>query len=363
MSYLYNIPSLPLSGDASLATQVPTGTGATARTMRARFGDVIWAADFGVTANGSTNDTTAWGNAFTAATGSGKYIVMAPAGVSIISSITIPTGVTLVGAAPTNSYLGGTVTTLLGSVLKKTSGTSAAITMSATSVASDNRGGGLANIALIGDGTHDGVLCAAAIPFIFDRCIFTSCNSAINGQYATIFVANCTFSYNSLGIWNVTDSRITHSGFNGNTNGIQLDSGANDNIISHCKIEFNSGNGIQVDTTEDNVISANIVDSNGASNIRWTNNRNGVINGNIMRNFADQVTMSGNHLYLSGNTETAVSGNSTKFDATTGTTPVNAVGGGANTSIIMIGNSWRGHSGSTAINASVTGLTTTGNLT
>jgi len=89
----------------------------------------------------------------------------------------------------------------------------------------------------------------------------------------------------------------------------------------------------------------------------------GVIVGNIMRNLADSVTMSGNHLFLSGNTDTVVSGNSTKFDATTGTTPVNAVGGGANTSVIMMGNAWRGHSGSTAINAGVTGLTTTGNLT
>lgn len=362
MSYLYNASSVPVSGDISLATSIPTGTGATARTLRAHFTDMIFAADYGVQANGTTDDTTAWTNAFNAAAGSNKYIVMAPPGVSVISSITIPVGITLMGS-PTNSYQGNSVTTLLGSVLKKTSGTSPAITMSASTVGNDNRGCGMSNIALIGDGTHDGVLVAAAIPFFFNHCHFTGCNSAINGQYGTIFVDHCTFAYNTLGIWNTTDSRITNCGFNGNTNAIQFDSGANDNIVSHNKIEFNTGNGIQVDTTEDNVLSCNVIDSNTASNIRWTNNRNGVINGNVLRNFADFVTMTGNHLFLSGNTDTVVVGNSTKFDATTGTTPVNAVGGGANTSVIMVGNTWRGHSGSTAINASVTGLTTTGNLT
>jgi hypothetical protein len=221
----------------------------------------------------------------------------------------------------------------------------------------------MVDMAIIGDSTHHGVTLALGIPFYFRDCVFTQCNAGIEGNtfasggFPTAVIEGCVFAANTLGVWNVGDSRIQNCFINGNSShGIQLDSGAQDNIITHNKIEFNGGNGVVADSTEDNVISNNIIDSNGASNIRWTNNRNGVICGNTIRNFADQVTMSGNHLFLSGNTDTAVIGNSTKFGATTGTTPVNAVGGGANTSVIMFGNSWRGHSGSTAINASVTGL-------
>ena len=183
--------------------------------MRARFGDVIWATDFGVLANGSSNDTAAWGNAFTAATGTGKYIVMAPAGVSIITTITIPTGVTVMGVARTNSYLGAAPTTLLGTVFKSTGASNSAILTSTATVSLDDRGTGLINCSLIGDGTHHGCTLANGIPFYFYGCTFTHCNAGIEGNttnvgagFATIFVDNCSFAYNTIGVWNVGDSRI-----------------------------------------------------------------------------------------------------------------------------------------------------------
>src|SRR5882672_6874764 len=200
MSYLYNVNNQPVTGDISTATTIPTGTGATARSLRAHFGDVIYAADFGVLANNSTDDTAAWANAFSAATGTTKYTVIAPAGVSLISTITIPTGVTLRGAARNNSYVfTSTPTTLLGSVLKKTSGSNSAILTSTSTVGSnDDRGTGMVDMAVIGDGTHHGVTLALGIPFYFTNCTFTGCNAAIEGNttasggFATAVIDGCS---------------------------------------------------------------------------------------------------------------------------------------------------------------------------
>lgn len=356
MSYLYNVNSLPVGGDLSTGTVIPTGTGATSRTLRARIGDVIYAADFGVQANGSSDDTTAWTNAFNAAVGTTKYVVMAPAGVSIISTITIPVGVTLVGVAPPCSYPHASpITTALGSVLKKTSGSNSAVLTAASNGAQENRGCGMMNMTLIGDGTHHGVTLGLGIPFHFRNCVFINCNAAIEGNtnasggFPSPFVQNCQFALNAIGIWNVGDARIEGCGFNGNsTNGMQFDAGAQDNIISGCRIEFNQ-QGMQVGACEDMMICHNEFDSNTSNGLVMNGALSSVISSNIFR--SQTSSMTGTHLSLTGCTDVTVIGNTTRMWAGQ-TSPTFSVVLATNNSVVMFGNSWRGHTGSTAVSGS-----------
>ena len=101
--------------DASLVQYTPLGTGAVARSAASRFQEVISVKDFGATADGVTNDATAFTNAATAA---GTRDVFVPGGSYAITG-------TVTGNFYTDStvtIVGGTVNTInrIGSTLSTT---------------------------------------------------------------------------------------------------------------------------------------------------------------------------------------------------------------------------------------------------
>lgn len=101
--------------DASLVQYTPLGSGATARSAASRFQEVISVKDFGATADGVTNDATAFTNAATAA---GTRDVFVPGGSYAITG-------TVTGNFYTDStvtIVGGTVNTInrIGSTLSTT---------------------------------------------------------------------------------------------------------------------------------------------------------------------------------------------------------------------------------------------------
>ena len=101
--------------DASLVQYTPIGSGATARSAASRFQEVISVKDFGATADGVTNDATAFTNAATAA---GTRDVFVPGGSYAITG-------TVTGNFYTDStvtIVGGTVNTInrIGSTLSTT---------------------------------------------------------------------------------------------------------------------------------------------------------------------------------------------------------------------------------------------------
>ena len=101
--------------DASLVQYTPLGTGAVARSAATRFQEVISVKDFGATADGVTNDATAFTNAVTAA---GTRDVFVPGGSYAITG-------TVTGnfySDSTVTIVGGTVNTInrIGSTLSTT---------------------------------------------------------------------------------------------------------------------------------------------------------------------------------------------------------------------------------------------------
>lgn len=95
----------------------------------------------GAVANGVTDDTAAWAAALNAAGLSGG-IVVAPNGVSVVSGITIPANVMVIGynaesygasASGELAYSAGNGSTVNGSVIQATSGATIIITMAAYS--------------------------------------------------------------------------------------------------------------------------------------------------------------------------------------------------------------------------------------
>lgn len=84
-------------GDATSVSFIQSGTGAVTRTAQAKMRDVICVLDFGATGDGSTDDTTAFSNALTAASGKALYVPDPSTGYRITSTLTVPDNTTIYG--------------------------------------------------------------------------------------------------------------------------------------------------------------------------------------------------------------------------------------------------------------------------
>jgi hypothetical protein len=90
------------AGIAGLLPQANVGAitatgGTTARTLAARFADVLTPYDFGAVGNGTTDDTTAFQTAMNAAATAGALLNLPPGTYRIRSQLTIPSGLTMSG--------------------------------------------------------------------------------------------------------------------------------------------------------------------------------------------------------------------------------------------------------------------------
>lgn len=139
-----------------------------------------------------------------------------------------------------------------------------------------------------------------------ENCVICYFNNAVACNYqGPSIITNCNFHHNaSHAITNPVDSRITNCTINDNNgNGINLQAGANDNIISDNKIEWNSGYGISAYNANHLVITNNIFDRNGKSGLYIGGNqtRTSVFTGNVLRrNGASSSSYDASNIQING---------------------------------------------------------------
>ena len=95
-SFLNFLVTLALSTGASLIGWIQAGTGSVLRSIQDKLRDTVNAKDFGVTANGVTDDTTALA-AFSTYIGINRYNGQLPPGTIVCSAFNVPAGVTVRG--------------------------------------------------------------------------------------------------------------------------------------------------------------------------------------------------------------------------------------------------------------------------
>jgi hypothetical protein len=349
---------------------------------------ILLASTYGVVANGTTDDTAAWGRAFAAAT-TGQ-IVFAPPGVSVISSITIPGGVTLMGCHTPGYYVYNGAPTIMnvGSVLQQSSGTTGASAVIMSGVKASNANGvtqtagaGIKNMGVHANGSNSAIQVGNNTtqgPCYIDNCSITGGTigidavtvNSLGGGYGWYVVSNCSIGGNTVGIKDGVDSRILNCFINGNgSHGIMLESGASDITIAHCKIEWNSGNGIYTTANDGNTITGCNFDANSLANISATNQANLAITGCVFRRGGAAQANNGSindcQIYISGNDKTTISGCTTRALANGGNPlPSYALAGGSNTAVVLVGNALTGrYTGYLNPTYTPTGLITTGNAT
>lgn len=134
-------------------------------------------------------------------------------------------------------------------------------------------------------------------------------------NYKTIYLRNCHITGCKNGASNPVDSRITYCTINANDeNGITLNQGANDNIISNNKIEWNNGYGVSVYNATHNIIDSNIFDRNGKAGVSVggsSSTRNIVSNNMLRRNGALSSGNSQTNLEFTATKNINVTGNMT----------------------------------------------------
>lgn len=96
------IATLAGATGSSLVGYTPSGTGAVTTTVQAKLRQNLSVKDFGATGDGTTDDTTAFQNALTAAAGKSLYV---PNGTYLCTGLTIYSGTNLYGDSPTTSII------------------------------------------------------------------------------------------------------------------------------------------------------------------------------------------------------------------------------------------------------------------
>ena len=96
------IASLSGANGSSLVGYTPSGTGAVTTTVQAKLRQTLSVKDFGATGDGTTDDTTAFQNALTAAAGKSLYV---PNGTYLCTGLTIYSGTNMYGDSPTTSII------------------------------------------------------------------------------------------------------------------------------------------------------------------------------------------------------------------------------------------------------------------
>jgi hypothetical protein len=203
--------------------------------------------------------------------------------VSIVSSITIPSNVGIIGRSVESfnnaSNLGSPT---LGSVIKGTGVTGPTITMNSFSQ--------LYNIQVNGNNTVDAINVAAGYATIQDASIFGGLNG-INGGAANLGlnnnISNCTIHENAAcGITQVIQSRIENCNINNNvTAGIFNGNNNNQNIIVGNRFSFNGTYAIQMFATSGcygHTICGNVIDASGNNNIQLTGVHTSTVSGNVL---------------------------------------------------------------------------------
>lgn len=315
--------------------------------------NIVYAARYGVKADGTTDDTSAWGTAFS--TVSNGSLVIAPVGISIVSSITTPPGVTLMG---TNArpYTGATTN---GSVIKSTAtaGSTPVISMSAYST--------LVGLTVIGPGTdgYGNGTTRACVQWASNSCAMqdvtlTNGWNGLDANYQSVGSARfCNFQQCHTGLANPVDSHFIGNQFSSNGTGVYLSPGANHNHFTGNRFEFSAGHnvsiaGISTGKTGENTFTCNTFDRAGYNAVQMSYARHTTFVGNIFERSGANATANTNndaHVEMDNCTTIVFSGNTSlaaQSDSATGPfSPSWGVwDGGSNSNCLIKNNIWVYHS-------------------
>lgn len=187
--------SLAAASGSSLIGYSPSGAGAVTTTVQAKLRQTISVKDFGATGDGTTDDTVAFQNALTAATGKTLYV---PAGTYICTGLTIYSGTHLYGDSPATSIIKAKSTLGATTPLLKNpnqSGTAYVYTDSGISISNikfdgNNLGPRTAELVSFGkvqdlnitncyvyNVQYIGIAVAGCLAVSVNQCLFTECGS------------------------------------------------------------------------------------------------------------------------------------------------------------------------------------------
>jgi len=287
---------------APLYTTIATVTGPTTATLTAKAVTGVTGADFCY----GTDDTTAWENAFAAASAAGGATVLAPVGVSIVSALTTPVGINLFGS-PCNTYDGDLYG---GSILRRLDPTLT------TPVVKLGFGSTTYGMSVWGANNADGLNSAFSLLdggfAVLDRCNMYLCSIGIDCQYRQVVATRCNIHECGGGITQPVDSRILNNYINGNSGaGIYCGTGANDNTISNNKIEWNGGQNILLYGCVNLDVTGNTLDRSGLAGIEMVGVGNSDISHNVIRRsgrFAEGNAAEDCHMKIQGCTNCTITG-------------------------------------------------------
>lgn len=294
---------------------------------------LIYAGDpqYGVKADGITDDTNAWGNALGAAFSLGTWVVAPIGSVSLVSAINVPSGVGIIGRS-TQSYSASLGPETIGSVIKCTSATAPGITLNAFSQ--------LQSIQVQGSGSQPCIQTAAGFYDIVDVTCFngsSGISSALSGGASRISrcrIHDCA----STGILAGLDLTIDNTVITSSGDGIRLSNGCNAVRIIGGRIEKGTGYGVIADgtggTIRDLVIDGVSFDANGKASVALKLVNAAAVHGCIFsRSGQSQGSTPGAnddcHVALTSCNAVSVSGNSSR-------TGLNDQGGGYNSPFYAI---------------------------
>ncbi len=263
------------------------GTGTTRGLTTAKLlgsNGLVYAGDpaFGVKANGSTDDTSAWTAALAYAASTGAA-VLAPIGVSNVTSITIPQNVAIIGRnVECTSVASAQGSISLGSVIFGTSNSLPAIVMSPNSQ--------IRSIQVDGNSGQDCIRLSGSTfgsYHIYDADIFGGLN-AINGNStaASLLMSNCRIHECTNGIVNLIDGNIVGNIITScTTTGMALGANCARVTITGNRITANginlSFNGVASTTPVANVVvSGNLIQDATGNNVYLNYCHNVVIGSN-----------------------------------------------------------------------------------
>ena len=145
------------------------------------------------------------------------------------------------------------------------------------------------------------------------NCTVCYFRQGINGNYKQAFITECNLHNNTNAIINIVDSRVTNNTINNNRgNGVLLQAGANDNIITDNKIEWNTLYGVNAYNADHLVVTNNVIDRSGKSGIYIGGNlsANSVYTNNVLRrNGAESTGADSSNIQINGSYNSLVISN------------------------------------------------------